>query len=303
VAKACPTLEINALMFLLSPPLTAGGAVVFSRGMKIALDIEEADIERIVRSLDNQHAYTSSRNLEDSGSGEWRYHAYGDSVMRYAAVLDGQSDLLEKVAPCFASQTVRIKKFRDEWILDSSTFDSCGEPTEVFPLADATLELVNRIVALYSGLCSPFTVKFIWEFNAEGVPCRRCIRGIRTITIYSPDGFAELAKQSGGQPLGSAIAQKAGSDPAVGEALQLRGNQELGWSRIYDIIEFLGGADEIQRAGWAHKKRTGQVRQTANHFRYLGSRKKYPLPTTPITIDEGRIFVSHLLMRWLASQL
>ena len=35
--------------------------------MKIALDIEEGDIERIVTSLDNQHAYTRSRNLEDSG--------------------------------------------------------------------------------------------------------------------------------------------------------------------------------------------------------------------------------------------
>ena len=35
--------------------------------MKISLDIEEADIERIVRSLDNQHAYTLARNLEDSG--------------------------------------------------------------------------------------------------------------------------------------------------------------------------------------------------------------------------------------------
>ena len=35
--------------------------------MNIALDIEEGDIERIVTSLDNQHAYTRSRNLEDSG--------------------------------------------------------------------------------------------------------------------------------------------------------------------------------------------------------------------------------------------
>ena len=34
--------------------------------MKIALDIEEEDIERIVRSLDNQHVYTRSRNLGDS---------------------------------------------------------------------------------------------------------------------------------------------------------------------------------------------------------------------------------------------
>jgi hypothetical protein len=35
--------------------------------MRIALDISEEDIERIARSLDNQHAYTRSRNREDSG--------------------------------------------------------------------------------------------------------------------------------------------------------------------------------------------------------------------------------------------
>jgi hypothetical protein len=34
--------------------------------MKITLDIEEEDIERIARSLDNQHVYTRSRNFEDS---------------------------------------------------------------------------------------------------------------------------------------------------------------------------------------------------------------------------------------------
>jgi len=34
--------------------------------MKITLDIEEEHIERIVRSLDNQHAYMRSSNFEDS---------------------------------------------------------------------------------------------------------------------------------------------------------------------------------------------------------------------------------------------
>jgi len=38
--------------------------------MKIALDIEEEDIERIVRSLDNQHAYTRSRNR--AGTSGWQ---------------------------------------------------------------------------------------------------------------------------------------------------------------------------------------------------------------------------------------
>jgi len=34
--------------------------------MRITLDIEEADIEKIVKSLDNQYAYTRSRNFDDS---------------------------------------------------------------------------------------------------------------------------------------------------------------------------------------------------------------------------------------------
>jgi hypothetical protein len=41
--------------------------VCSDKGMRIRLDIEEEDIGRIARSLDNQHAYTRSRNLEDSG--------------------------------------------------------------------------------------------------------------------------------------------------------------------------------------------------------------------------------------------
>jgi len=224
-------------------------------------------------------------------------------AMRYAAVLKGQAEVFERVAPCFASDTARIKKVVDQWVLESSAFNSCGEPSEVFPIADATLDLIHRILALYCGLCSPFTVAFIQEFNAEGTPSRRGIRGISTITIYSSRGIAELANQSGAQPLGSAIIQMAVSDAAVSEALDLRGEQRLGWSQIYDIIEFLGGANEIERAGWASKNRTSDIRRTANHFRHLGSPKNYPLPARPPSINEASIFAGDLLKRWMASRL
>jgi hypothetical protein len=40
--------------------------------MKIALDIEEADIEWIVRSLDNQQAYKRSGTLRTAGTAGWR---------------------------------------------------------------------------------------------------------------------------------------------------------------------------------------------------------------------------------------
>lgn len=116
-----------------------------------------------------------------------------------------------------------------------------------------------------------------------------------------PRGIAELADASGVQPLGSAIAQRAASDAAVDEALKLRG--DFGWSQIYDIIEFLGGADRIATAGWTSKKRTSEVRQTANHFRHLGSPKQSRLPARPPTIDQARVFAGDLLKRWIASRL
>jgi hypothetical protein len=221
--------------------------------------------------------------------------------MRYAAVLNGQANLFESVAACFASDAARIKKLGETWVLESSTFNSCGEPTEVFPIADRILGLIHRILALYCNLDSVFTVAYVQAFTAEGRPSRRGIRGAISVTVISARGIAELANQSGGQPLGSTIAQKAASDPAVDEALNLRG--DFGWSHVYDIIEFLGGADGISRAGWATKKRTREVRQTANHFRHLGSPKASPLPLGSPTIDEARVFAGDLLKRWIASRL
>jgi len=54
-----------------TPPSSLLAAVLSKlcsdKGMRIVFDIEEEDIERIVKSLDNQHAYLRSRDREDSG--------------------------------------------------------------------------------------------------------------------------------------------------------------------------------------------------------------------------------------------
>src|ERR1700730_12167237 len=85
------------------------------------------------------------------------------------------------------------------------------------------------------------------------------------LPFIRPKGLATLRIRGAAPPLGSAIAQRAANDPAIYEALNLRG--DFGWPQIYDIIEFLGGPSEIERAGWAAKNRTRCIRQTANHFR------------------------------------
>jgi hypothetical protein len=108
---------------------------------------------------------------------------------------------------------------------------------------------------------------------------------------------------SGTQPLGSAVFQAIVLDPAVKEALTLHGDEALGWSQVYDIIEFLGGVAGVVKAGYATAKQTRSVKQTANHHRHLGSPRKYPLPPTPPRLAQASEFARGLLKLWIASRL
>jgi hypothetical protein len=227
----------------------------------------------------------------------------GRSMVRYAAVLSGQPHILEHIAPCFSGDEAWITKLDDIWALVSSAFEGCGKAQDVFPIADSILHRINCILALYTRLLPSLAVTYIQAFDDAGRPLNRGIRGTVSINVYSAEGIAELSGIHGLQSLGSAIVHKANSDPAINEAISLRGDQELGWPQIYDIIEFLGGADEIARNGSATKKRIRDIRQTANHFRHLGSAKKCPLPAILPTIAEARTFVNDLLRRWMTTRL
>ena len=74
--------------------------------MRIELDIEEVDIERIMRALDTQHAYTLTRNREDIG--------YKRLAELFRGFLKGQATWLcdqMKVSPS-KDQSVRNRRRR-----------------------------------------------------------------------------------------------------------------------------------------------------------------------------------------------
>lgn len=214
--------------------------------------------------------------------------------------------MMEHVASCFASDGARVKKQQEPkfsmWILESSEFASCTTGEQVFPIADEIVSRIHRILALYCGTTPMLSVAYISWINAEGEP-KRNIRGISTLNVISSKEFAELKEMSGAQPLGSAVFQAIVLDPAVKEALILHGDDALGWPQIYDIIEFLGGVAGVVKAGYATDKQTRSVKQTANHYRHLGSPKKNPLPPTPSTLAQAGAFARGLLKLWIASRL
>lgn len=223
--------------------------------------------------------------------------------IRYAAaVLKGQAHMLAYVAECFDSNDARVRKHEEGWILESSEFTSCTTGEQVFPIADDILSRLHRILALYCGADEALSVAHIYWINAAGEKLR-AIRGVLPINVISSKGLAELKTMSGTQPLGSAVFQAMIRDATVKEALALHGEGGLSWSQVYDIIEFLGGVDVIVKAGYANRKQTRAVRQTANHYRHLGSPKSSPLPSNPPGLAEASEFARTLLKHWLSSRL
>jgi hypothetical protein len=223
-------------------------------------------------------------------------------VIQYAAaVLKGQPNLLEAMAQCFVSDNARIRKHEEGWILESSEFASCTAGEQVFPIADDIAARIHRILALYCGTTETISVEHIYWMNAAGEPLRS-IRGSISVNVFSSKGLAELKTMRGTHPLGSVVFQSMILDAAVREALTLHGESGLSWSQIYDLIEFLGGAAGIAKAGYANTKQTRAVRQTANHYRHLGSPKNFPLPSNPPTLSEATDFTRGLLQRWISSR-
>jgi hypothetical protein len=222
-------------------------------------------------------------------------------ILRYAAaVLKGQPDMLESVAACFDGTNAKIRKHEEDWILESSAFASCTTGEQVFPIADDLVSRIHHVLALYCGATATLSVEHIYWINAEGKKLRT-IRGSLPVNVISSKGLAELKGMSDSQPLGSALLQAMTLDAK--EGLALHGEGGLSWSQVYDIIEFLGGEAGITKAGYTSRKQTRAVRQTANHYRHLGSPKKYPLPSNPPDLAAASEFARSLLKRYISSRL
>jgi hypothetical protein len=226
------------------------------------------------------------------------------STMRYVAVLAGRPHILPRVAECFVGQHLRITRLGEQWVLESSDFDLCNGPQDAFLMADTLVSRIHRILALYCHLHTPLWVQSIQGFDPEGRPSKLVVRATVQFEISLSKGIAELSDLNGDQSLGVEIFELASSDPVVMEALNLRGEKPIGWSHVYDVIEFCGGVEEAARVlALSSRKRVREIKQTANHYRHLGSPKKYFLPATPPTLYEATTFARDLLKKWISSRL
>ena len=224
---------------------------------------------------------------------------------RYAAVITSAAlspRLLENIAPSFSSPIATIRKRQNQWILESSTFEPYESEEKLFEAANNLLAQIHRVLALYLGLYSePLSVRGLLTLTDDDKLIRhrhyftQKLRVVRSAgQVFNPTASGSLA---------TGVLSRAVTDPAITEALSLVGHEALTWGRIYDIIEFLGGASSVKNAGFASKKKTAHVKRTANHYRHLGNPGKYPFPPNPPTLADASVFAIDLMTKWIAERI
>jgi hypothetical protein len=224
--------------------------------------------------------------------------------MKFAVqLINGSKPTMENVTNCFQGDFARIRKIGDDWFLESSVFDACTAPVQVFPLADELIRLMQRITAVYGRLFAFSEIGYVQAFNEAGMPTARALRAVQRVQIYTLD-IRELDRQVGDQTLGSVLLAATMAEKKLQEALGLIGDgDELQWPQIYNILEFLGGENAVVKKDWAPRGLVRNCRQTANHYRHLGSPKKYPLPDKATSLGQATTLVLGLLKKWITSQL
>jgi|SRR5579863_3035433 len=224
-----------------------------------------------------------------------------ESEMKFAVQLTGQANILESVAPAFQSEKVKIVKRENDWFLESSEFDGCESGGDVFPIADKILRLIHSVTHLHAHLVSPFEIGYVQAFNNDGRPLRRALRAADTISVYTIAGIRSLHSSTDSQTMGALIVAQGLADERIETALSLIGARHLGWPQIYDVIEFLGASNVVDR-GWTTLAEVSRVRRTANHYRHLGRPQEYSIPRNPPSLGDSRNLVLGLMKKWVADQ-
>ena len=168
-------------------------------------------------------------------------------------------------------------------------------------MASRVLRRVGSILEIYAGAADDFTVKHVFW-----VDDRRHVmqRFVMSDTIRFLGDFKDLAAcLQGNTTLGSELLRLASNDERIARGFDLIGSKTIGWYEIYDLIDLMGGVRGLVKQGWVARKEVSSIRQTATHYRHLGSTsKQYELPDNPPHLNAARATIINIVRRWISER-
>jgi len=198
-----------------------------------------------------------------------------------------------------------------EFVLSSTEFDGLSDATDVKSRADAIVRRINGSYRLSGQSYDP--VQATGSLKDGGR--RHAVVIADTVTVRVSVGDVHvLADGTVKAPPQSAASRRVGraaSDPAVSEALEVIGDADVDWPRLYKVYEIvkddvggqsdvdsLPGVSSAERSAFsASANRPDVSGDGARHARMGGDR-----PKQTMTLAEGRDFIGRLVDAWISTK-
>ncbi|MGH8606853.1 MAG: hypothetical protein ACREX9_05390 [Gammaproteobacteria bacterium] len=223
--------------------------------------------------------------------------------LRYLVEIDGDAEALKHLPELFRGTDFSITGAADGRVFVSGTsFEACANASEVIEVASRVLRWVGSILEVYAGAADEFTVKNVFWIDDRGHLMQRLIMSDK---IRFLGDFKDLAAcLQSNTTLGSELLRLATDDDRIARAFDLIGSKTIGWYEIYDLIDLMGGVRGLVKQGWVTRKEVSSIRQTATHYRHLGSiSKQYELPDNPPHLNAARATITNIVRRWISERL
>lgn len=233
--------------------------------------------------------------------GEWKVELKGENF--------DLSELLEG----FNSTECAVSKKDSKYYLKSDIFQELSDARQVLESAKEMVSRINGISRLefqnWKNVCVS-GVSYLKDDGTENVflspdPIVCCAR-VRVSDQLTIIRNAKVISEEPSIPRPQRLIELCSKDHVASKALRLYGLDDQSWVNLYRIFEIIEddiGSNMVER-GWVSSKKATKFTRTANSPSVIGDdarhgSEKYTPPSKPMTLQDGKEFISGLLNNWL----
>jgi len=231
--------------------------------------------------------------------------------MQWFVIITGDRSDLEDLCKYFNSPELFITQQGQDFILESTDFNSLIDADEVKNKASEIILLINGAASIVKEMKKSLAVDCVVKGTDDGkrkffiFPNAVAIGFSAGNPVVGIDGIVQQVSQP--EPILSWVVA-ARQDPNVAKALRLFGAGTHDWVnlyRIYEVIENdVGSISNIVKKGWATRKAIERFKHTANSPGAIGDESRHGKqaskpPKAPMTLSEAKSLVETILHNWL----
>ena len=233
---------------------------------------------------------------------------------KWQVKISGHKFDIDEIKESFKDSYFKILKNDNEYYIDSDTFDTCKNTTEVKKEALKLITLINGLGLVFINSFQP--IKIIQEYikKADGKNHKIIVLEPEPIVIRSKaSGNFKLTKNGNKEEIKhrnvySDLFRHAYNEPLVQDALKyLKYGDWINLYKAFEIVrDYCGGEHKLFEQNWAPKIDLRTFKQVAQSKEALGDQarhasKKYKPPNRKMSISEAKSLINQMLKNWILS--